>query len=197
MKVPTHYRLGEFMPNDDPRYDKWLSEYHDMNYTVTEKIKDKEELQQKKIFLEHTAKILRHDMHSGINTYIPRGINSLIKKIPEDIIQKYNLSSSIKLLQEGIAYTQKVYKGVYAFTNLVKEGEMLEKVHCDLKSELEKYLSDVAYKDNVIIDELINCNVQPILFCTAIDNLIKGGLQFNNNEKRLLKFIWKTNQYYA
>jgi hypothetical protein len=35
----------------------------------------KKELDKKSIYLEHAAKIIRHDMHSGINTYLPRGIN--------------------------------------------------------------------------------------------------------------------------
>ena len=29
------------------------------------------ELSRKNTYLEHAAKILRHDMHSGINTYLP------------------------------------------------------------------------------------------------------------------------------
>ena len=36
------------------------------------------ELTTKNTYLEHAAKILRHDMHSGINTYMPRGLSSLI-----------------------------------------------------------------------------------------------------------------------
>ena len=193
-KIPTHYRVGEFMPNDDPKYDSWLSKYHNINYSITDKIRDKEQLQQKKVFLEHTAKIIRHDMHSGINTYIPRGIKSLIKKIPKEIIKKYKLEGSIKLLEEGIKYTQKVYRGVYAFTNLVKEDEVLEKKYCNLKEELEKFLDGVAYREKVKIDELTMCEVQPILFCTAIDNLIKGGLQFNESEDKWVK-IYMENEH--
>ena len=33
----------------------------------------------KTVYLEHAAKILRHDIHSGINTYIPRGIKIPLK----------------------------------------------------------------------------------------------------------------------
>lgn len=187
VKVPTHYRIGEFMPNDDPKYDSWLSGYHKMNYTISEKIKDKEELQQKRVFLEHTAKIIRHDMHSGINTYIPRGIKSLIRRLPQDVIDKHKLSGPLKLIKEGIEYTQKVYKGVYAFTNLVREDEPLEKKYCNLKEELETFIAGAAYADKVHIEDLTMCNVEPTLFCTAIDNLIKGGLQFNNSEEKLIK----------
>ena len=42
---------------------------------------------QKNSYLEHAAKILRHDMHSGINTYIPRGLNSLKRRLSEDRIK--------------------------------------------------------------------------------------------------------------
>ncbi len=186
-KVPTHYRIGEFMPSDDPKYDKWLSDYHKINYSITEKMKEKEELQQKRVFLEHTAKIIRHDMHSGINTYIPRGIKGLLRRLPEEVISKYNLSGSIKLLEDGIAYTQKVYKGVYAFTNLVREDEPLDKTYCDIKEKLEDFISGTAYRDSVSIEELTMCDIQPTLFCTAVDNLIKGGLQFNESEEKWVK----------
>jgi len=194
MKVPTHYRVGEFMPNDDPKYDKWLAEYHNMTYSITEQIKDKEELQQKKVFLEHTAKIIRHDMHSGINTYIPRGIKSLLRRLPESVIKEHNLEGAIRLLEEGIAYTQKVYWGVHAFTNLVKEGAVLEKTYCDLKEIITDFISGTAYADKVHIDDLTMCDVQPILFCTAIDNLIKGGLQFNKSEKKWVKIYMESPQ---
>jgi signal transduction histidine kinase len=191
-KVPTHYRVGEFMPGDDPKYDKWLAEYHNMTYSVTEQIRHQEELQQKKVFLEHTARIIRHDMHSGINTYIPRGIKSLLRKLPQSVIEEHKLQGSIRLIQEGISYTQKVYRGVYAFTNLVKEGSVLEKQYCNLKEEISQFLEHTAYKDKVIIDELVMCEIQPILFCTAIDNLIKGGLQFNNSAEKWVKIYMET-----
>ena len=38
------------------------------------------------------------------------------------------------------------------------------------------------------------CEVQPILFCTAIDNLIKGGLQFNESEDKWVK-IYMENEH--
>jgi hypothetical protein len=46
-------------------------------------MKSSMELEKKNTYLEHAAKILRHDMHSGINTYIPRGISSLEKRITD------------------------------------------------------------------------------------------------------------------
>ncbi len=40
-----------------------------------------DEINKKNSYLEHAARIIRHDMHSGINTYMPRGISSLEKRL--------------------------------------------------------------------------------------------------------------------
>jgi signal transduction histidine kinase len=194
VKVPTHYRVGEFMPGDKPSYDKWLAEYHQINYSVVEKIRFQEALQQKNIFLEHTAKVIRHDMHSGINTYLPRAIKNIIRKIPENVIKKHNLENSIQMLEEGISFTQKVYRGVYSFTNLVKEDSVLEKEEVNLKEIIENYISSSAYANSVEIGELPNALVEPTLFCIAIDNLIKGGLRFNNSDEKWVK-IYMENEH--
>lgn len=191
VKLPTHYKKGEFMPNDNPKYDKWLSEYHSVIYSTSEKIKQKEELLQKNVFLEHTAKVIRHDLHSGINTYIPRGIKGLIKRIPQEVIDECELQGSITLLQNGIEYAQKVYANVLAFTSLVKENGILEKKPCDLRVALKEFLKGKAYEDLVILDDhLPTIEINEVLFCSAIDNLIKGGLQFNeSNEKQVRIYL--------
>jgi hypothetical protein len=191
MKLPTHYRENEFMPGDSPRYDEWLSKYHKMQYSFVEHIRDKEALQQKKLFLEHTAKIIRHDMHSGINQYIPRGIKTLIKLLPPSLVKKHKLDLPLKMLTEGIDYTQKIYKGVYAFTNLMQENKIAETAEIDLAEEITNYLSYTAYKMKVQIEDLGTAEVQPTLFCVAIDNLIKGGLQFNESEVKWVKIYRK------
>ncbi len=187
IKLPTHYREGEFMPGNNPSYDEWLAKYHKMQYSFVEHIRDKEALQQKKLFLEHTAKIIRHDMHSGINQYIPRGIKNLIKKLPKSIIQQHELDLPLKMLTEGIDYTQKIYKGVYAFTNLMQDNKITETVEVDITEEIINYISYTAYRMKVQIEELGVAKVQPTLFCIAIDNLIKGGLQFNTSETKWVK----------
>jgi light-regulated signal transduction histidine kinase (bacteriophytochrome) len=145
-----------------------------------------DQLQYKNTYLEHAAKILRHDMHSGINVYIPRGISSLERRLPEEIIEKYNLKSPLKLLKEGLLHTQKVYKGVYEFTNLVKQGKELEFKSMKLDDCLKKYLETTSYKDQVIIDVLPYANINESLFCTAIDNLIRNGLRYNDSENKLV-----------
>lgn len=156
---------------------------------VTDQVLDKIELQNKNTYLEHAAKILRHDMHSGINTYIPRGISSLerrLKKCPE-IVEKLNLEMPLRLIREGLTHTQKVYIGVKEFTNLVKPGAELEKSSENLKTLLTDYLASTAYRSQVIIDDLPTVEVNGPLFCTAIDNLIRNGLKYNDSPT---KTVW-------
>jgi signal transduction histidine kinase len=145
-----------------------------------------DQLQYKNTYLEHAAKILRHDMHSGINVYIPRGISSLERRIPTEVIEQYNLASPLKLLREGLIHTQKVYKGVYEFTNLVKQGKSLEFKEVKLDECLRKYLETTSYKDQVIIDVLPTARINESLFCTAVDNLIRNGLKYNDSENKLV-----------
>ena len=53
------------------------------DFKIDEQLND---INTKNTYLEHAARIIRHDMHSGINTYIPRGISSLEKRLtPDDI----------------------------------------------------------------------------------------------------------------
>jgi signal transduction histidine kinase len=145
-----------------------------------------EQLQNKNTYLEHAAKILRHDMHSGINVYIPRGISSLERRIPEEIVKEYKLESPLKLLKEGLLHTQKVYRGVYEFTNLVKSGNSLKFESNDLNECLRNYLDSTSYKEQVIIDRLPTIEINEPLFCTAVDNLIRNGLKYNDSENKLV-----------
>ena len=186
-KLPTHYRVGEFMPGSDVKYDKWLSEFHSMNRDFLKNLRKSEEVQQQRVFLEHTAKIIRHDMHSGINTYIPRGWKSLRKKLTDEVIEELNLGPSLDLLEEGIVWTQKVYKGVYAFTNLVREDGILETEKTCLSKLLREHIQGTAFSHQVEIEELPIASVNPVLFCSAIEFLIKGGLKFNNSEEKKVR----------
>lgn len=145
-----------------------------------------DQLTYKNTYLEHAAKILRHDMHSGINVYMPRGLTSLERRLPQNIIEEYKLQVPLKLIKEGLIHTQKVYKGVYEFTNLVKQGKALELTNHNLKEILSEYLDSTAYKSQVIIDQLISVPVNPPLFCTAIDNLIRNGLRYNDSENKIV-----------
>jgi light-regulated signal transduction histidine kinase (bacteriophytochrome) len=145
-----------------------------------------DQLRYKNTYLEHAAKILRHDMHSGINVYIPRGLSSLERRLPEDVIKEYRLESPLKLLKEGLIHTQKVYKGVYEFTNLVKQSNELNMDEHNLRDSLISYLDNTAYKDQVVIDTLPTIKINEPLFCTAIDNLIRNGLKYNDNQNKMV-----------
>jgi len=151
------------------------------------------DINKKNNYLEHAARIIRHDMHSGINTYMPRGLNSLEKKITDEKVKELKLESSIKMIKEGLAHTQKVYKSVYEFTNLVKQDVVLEKKSVDLKSTLLDYISTTAYTKQVQISDLVNAEVNSSLFCTAIDNLIRNGLNFNDSETKQVKVYMEEN----
>jgi light-regulated signal transduction histidine kinase (bacteriophytochrome) len=191
IKLPTHYRVGEFMPGDQPKYDAWLADYHNIIYSASEKIRNKEQLLQRKIYLDHTAKVIRHDMHSGINTYLPRGLDGLLKKLPEKIIKEYKLQPQIFLLQQGLEYTQKVYKGVHAFTTLVRDCN-IEKVECNVKKLLVDHIKLSAYADLVEVSLLPKMKVHKVLFITALDNLIKGGLTNNFSEKKKVEIYMES-----
>jgi light-regulated signal transduction histidine kinase (bacteriophytochrome) len=145
------------------------------------------DINKKNTYLEYAARIIRHDMHSGINTYIPRGISSLEKRITDEDMTKLKITSPIKMIKDGLAHTQKVYKSVYEFTNLVKHTVVLDKEEINIKESLLKYLTNTSYKNQVIIDELTTINVNETLFWNAIDNLIKNGLRYNTKENKEVK----------
>ncbi len=168
----------------------------------TIKLRDKEiekqlkELNKKNTYLEHAARIIRHDMHSGINTYIPKGINSLERRITEEDAKNLKIESSIKMIREGLIHTQRVYKSVYEFTNLVKRQVVLDKNRVDVKELLHKYFGNTSYKLSVMIGDIGELEVNEILFCNAIDNLVRNGLKFNDSETKFVK-IYKENNYIA
>ena len=168
-----------------------LMEIQCMGIDITERVKAEKkimdvlnEVERKNTYLEHAAKILRHDMHSGINTYIPRGISSLERRLNDEIIKDLKIEAPLKMIKEGLKHTQKVYRGVYEFTNLVKKDACLNKESHDLKKILEDYLSSTAYKSQVIISDLGSLEVNESLFCTSIDNLIRNGLRYNDSNSK-------------
>jgi len=154
---------------------------------ISEIVEKSKEIEKQNTYLEHAAKILRHDMHSGINTYIPRGISSLERRLKPEDIETLKIEAPLKMIKEGLRHSQKVYKGVYEFTNLVKKDVVLNKTECNLKDILNDYLSSTAYHSQVIIEELPTIEVNEALFCTAIDNLIRNGLKYNDSETKFVK----------
>jgi len=174
------YIMAEFDNNDN------LKGFMSLRYDVTDLMKKTEEIAKKNVYLEHAAKILRHDMHSGINTYIPRGITSLERRLNDKVIEDFKLEAPLKMLKEGLKHSQKVYKGVYEFTNLVKSDAKLEKKELNLKEVLENYLSSTSYKSQVKIDKLVTTDINESLFSTAIDNLIRNGLKYNDSDTKFV-----------
>lgn len=153
---------------------------------ITDKKKIEAEVAKKNGYLEHAAKILRHDMHSGINTYIPRGLSSLKRRLSKDDISRLKITAPLKMIQEGLLHTQKVYKGVKEFTNLVKENTDLETAMLNIKDVLENYLSSTSYGKQVKIDDLVESNINEALFSTAVDNLIRNGLKYNDSATKIV-----------
>jgi signal transduction histidine kinase len=91
------------------------------------------------------------------------------------------------MIKEGLAHTQKVYKGVYEFTNLVRKDTVLNKENHNLKTILDDYLSNTSYVKQVIVNPLPNADVNQALFCTAVDNLIRNGLKYNDSDTKLVE----------
>lgn len=150
---------------------------------IEEQLKD---IGKKNIYLEHAARIIRHDMHSGINTYIPRGITSLEKRLNPEEIKNLKIEGSVKMIKDGLSHTQRVYKNVYEFTNLVKQNVVLDKKKVNLNELLTKYINSTSYSSQVSIGELADSDVNDILFCNAIDNLIRNGLKYNDSENKFV-----------
>lgn len=170
-----------------PPFLKVVSEF------IQNKQQIKDDLSKKNIYLEHAAKIIRHDMHSGINTYIPRGLSSLQRRLDDE--QKKKLRAPLQLLGDGVKHAQKVYSGVYEFTNLVKENAQMSKTPNNIKQILDEYLSLTAYKNQVLLDDNlpVSLEVNEPLFCTAIDNLIRNGLKYNDSPTKWVKIYFEGN----
>ena len=152
------------------------------------------DISRKNTYLENAAKIIRHDIHSGINTYIPRGINSLEKRLTPEDIKNLKLELPLRMIRDGLNHTQRVHKSVYEFTNLVKQNVVLEKNNLNLKDILTKYLSNTSYSSQVVIQDLIVANVNEVLFCNAIDNLIRNGLKYNTSIDKEVSIFMEDNQ---
>ena len=153
---------------------------------ISEDRKNKLDLERKNIYLEHAAKIIRHDMHSGINTYIPRGVKSIRRRLSQEKIKQFKLDAPLRLLEDGLEHSQLVYRGVYEFTNLVKHNTVMSKKLLNLRDILVGYLSKTSYSDQVAIDFLPEIEVNESLFCTAIDNLIRNGIKYNDSPFKMI-----------
>ena len=181
----SRWLFGNYTPiqSSDGSYNKVLKIASDITLQHESEVL----VNQKNSYLEHAAKILRHDMHSGINTYMPRGLSSLQRRLSEEKIKELKIDAPLRMLAEGLKHTQKVYAGVKEFTNLVKEDAQLDMKECNLSEILRNYLSSTSYVSQVKIDRLPFTQVNEPLFCTAIDNLIRNGLKYNDSSTKVVK----------
>ena len=72
----------------------------------------------------------------------------------------------------------------------------MSKAKVDIKYILEDYLRLTAYKNQVILDDNLpkSLEVNEPLFCTAIDNLIRNGLKYNDSPTKWVK-IYQEDSY--
>ena len=173
-----------------------LIEFISIRHDITDLIKQQQEIDKKNTYLEHAAKILRHDMHSGINTYIPRGVKSLRRRITDEQLEELRIDIPVKMIEEGLKHTQKVYKGVYEFTNLVKQDSKIDLQPLDPRTILEDFLKSTSYGDQVSIKNMPIIELNESLFCTAIDNLVRNGLKYNDSKTKtvMIYFDEKTSE---
>jgi len=115
---------------------------------------------------------------------MPRGINSLEKRLTAEDIAKLKIEGALKMVKEGLSHTQRVYKSVYEFTNLVKSDVVLNKVNVNLKGLIVGYIAPNSYSTQVKIADLGDLDVNEVLFCNAVENLIKNGLTYNDSETK-------------
>ena len=180
--LPTHYRVGKIMPGDLAKYDEWLVDYHGVSQKELEDLSKKRELYESKVFLEYSNRMIRHDLHSGINTYIPRGLAMLKRKLTEKVIKDLGLSSALTLLEKGVAHAQMVYKSIHSFTGLVKQDAQIEMEEFDLTESLKKYIEFTAYSGSVEIKKLPVVYGNEALICSAVLQLIQNGIKYNSSD---------------
>ena len=75
---------------------------------------------------------------------------------------------------------------------MVKKDAVLTKTECNIKDILKDYLSSTAYLSQVLLDDnLPTVMVNESLFCTAIDNLIRNGLKYNDSDTKFVKIYYE------
>ena len=93
-KDGRHYHVKSWITAEFDEKGK-LTGFFSVRQDVTDLVETLADASKKYTYLEHAAKILRHDMHSGINTYLPRGIKSLERRMPPEEIDRLKLSAPI------------------------------------------------------------------------------------------------------
>jgi signal transduction histidine kinase len=154
-----------------------------------------DDIQLKGSYLEYAARLIRHDLHSGINTYIPRGMSSLERRLTAEAIASLKIDGPLKMIKEGLAHTQRVYHRVHDFTSMVKHEAAVEKYVHNTGEVLADFLKTTAYSNSVMLEsDMPDHEINPTLFCTAIDNLIRNGLKYNDSAEKTVN-IYSEGQY--
>ena len=68
-----------------------------------------------------------------------------------------------------------------------KKDTQLDKQEVDIKEILNSYLDSTSYRKQVIIEDLKVLKVNEALFCTAVDNLIRNGLKYNDSSTKYVR----------
>jgi signal transduction histidine kinase len=148
-------------------------------------------LHENNIYLMYASKMIRHDLHSGINTYIPRGIKAIRRKLTTKLINELNLGTSLRLIESGLRQTQLVYAGIREFTNIVKTGSILNRTHVNLHEDFQEYLHETVHNSFVQISKMDTAYMNSELMCSVLDNLVRNGLKYNTQETKLIKIYMK------
>jgi signal transduction histidine kinase len=63
----------------------------------------------------------------------------------------------------------------------------------DVKQILNEYLRLTAYKNQVLLDDNLpkDLEINEPLFCTAVDNLIRNGLKYNDSPTKWVKIYYE------
>ena len=67
----------------------------------------------------------------------------------------------------------------------------------NIGDSLKEYLKRTAYRDQVALDRLPLLKVNEPLFCTAIDNMIRNGLKYNDSDFKLVAITMVDDEHLA
>lgn len=153
----------------------------------------KNEINRREAYLQYASRIIRHDLNSGINIYIPRGVTG-VKRVTKDLNLGKSFDRSMNLIERGLIHSRYIYTGVKEFTEMFRDGQNITKSEYDLTELINDYLKNLHYSNLVEVSDLGKVEVNGSLFCIAIDNLIRNGLTYNDSKYRNVK-IYRTGNY--
>jgi K+-sensing histidine kinase KdpD len=119
-------------------------------------------------------------------------MSSLERRLTPESAASLKIDGAIKMIKEGLAHTQRVYKRVHDFTSMVKQDAAVEKSVDNVGEVLAEFLKTTAYSNSVSLDQnMPDHEINPTLFCTAFDNLIRNGLKYNDSDQKMVKIYYE------